>query len=246
MLIILTALLSIAAAPLQDGYTLVVHKSMGFNNGSQIRGLFSAEVVGNMEAVQSVQFLADGQVFAELRSAPFKTSFQTTDFSAGWHTLSALVQSKDGSSFSTPERRFEFVTPETEAAFFRTYVFPFLIGVFLLVFIGIGFQYFSMRNRRPSTLPLGAERSYGLKGGGICPQCKRAFSLHWWSINLIGSVYDRCDFCGKWSLIRPASRAVLDAAIAAELAESRPEQPIREKSETDRLKDMLDDSRFSK
>lgn len=118
-------------------------------------------------------------------------------------------------------------------------------GVLLLILIGISTQFLVMRGRKPSTLPLGASRRYGLKGGGICPRCKRAFSLHWWSPNLITSVYDRCDFCGKWSVIRPASRAELNAAIAAELAEAQPEQPIREKSDKERLKDLLDDSRYS-
>jgi len=240
------ALLLIAAGPLQDGYRLVVNKTLGYNNGSQIRGQFSAEVVGDLSAVQSVEFLADGQVFTEVKNAPFKTSFNTADFSIGWHALSAKIVRSDGSSLSTPERRFEFVSVEAEAAFFRNVVFPFLIGVFGLVFVGIAAQFLGMRARKPLNLPLGAQRSFGLKGGGICPRCQRAFSLHWWSANLLTAVYDRCDFCGRWGVVKIASRAELEAAIAAELAAAQPEQPIRPKSEEERLKEILDDSRFSK
>jgi hypothetical protein len=222
-----------------------VHKSFGYNNGSQIRGTFSAEVVGDMTAVKSVQFLDNGQPFAEANSAPFKISFRTTDFSVGWHTMSALVSTSDGKQYSTAERRFEFVSAESEAAFFRNVVLPALTGLLVIIVIAMGAQYLGIRGRKTDHLPLGAERTFGLKGGAICPQCKRAFSVHWTAVNLIGAVYDRCDFCGKWSLVRRASRAELNAAIAAELAEAQPEEPIREKSEEDRLKDQLDDSRFS-
>jgi hypothetical protein len=243
--VVLVVLLLMAAAPLQDGYTLLVHKTNGFNNGSQIRGAFSAEVVGDMTGVQVVQFLADGAVFGEASEAPFKIGFRTTDFSDGWHTFSARVQMTDGRSLTTGEKRFEFVSAEAEAAFFRTFVLPMLGGVLLLIASIAGAQFLAMRSHKLSDLPLGAERKFGLKGGGVCPQCKRAFSLHWWSANLVTSAYDRCDYCGKWSMVGFASRAELQAAIAAELADAQPIQPSPAKSPDDQLKERLDDSRFS-
>ena len=117
------------------------------------------------------------------------------------------------------------------------------MGVFGLLAIIFAAQFIAA-GRKTASIPLGAQRSYGLKGGGICPRCQRAFSLHWWSLNLLGSVYDRCDACGKWSVVRIASRAELDAAVEAERKAAEVETPSHEKSEAERLKDLLDRSRY--
>ena len=49
--------------------------------------------------------------------------------------------------------------------------------------------------------PAGKQR-YGLRGGTICPKCKRPFSIHIWGLNILVGKFDRCPHCGKWSVIR--------------------------------------------
>ena len=238
-------ILFIAAAPLQDGYSIVVSKTMGFNNGSQIRGSFRAELVGASEDVRRVSFQIDGQVFAELSAPPFRAAFKTSDYAVGRHSMNATVEMQDGRVLQTPEKHFDFVSAQAESEFMRNILVPLLGGVFLLMLVGLGTQFLGSRRNPNRSLPLGAPRHYGIKGGGICPRCHRPFGLHWWSVNLISGVYDRCDFCGRWGFIRPASAAELASAEAAEAAEAQAQDAPREKSEEEKLKDLLDNSRYS-
>jgi hypothetical protein len=80
----------------------------------------------------------------------------------------------------------------------------------------------------------------------VCPKCGRPFPLHWWAPHLLASKFDRCEFCGHVGLFTPASREVLAAAERAELAAAQPEQPVVEKSEDEKLREMIDESRYTK
>lgn len=248
--VVLFALLCLGfrpGSPAQETtFLLTVSKTVGFNNGSQIRGAFRATLSGPLENVSSVEFQIDGQEMAVVTAQPFVFNFNTTAYAEGWHTLGALVYLTDGTQVSTPTRRFEFVSAQAQGAFFRNFVIPVLAGVFLLVFLGMGIQFLTQRGRKPAQLPLGARRSYGLKGGGICPRCKRPFALHWWSLNLLTGVFDRCEHCGRWGFVRRSGPDALRAAEQAELADAQPEQPLAEKSAEDKLKDLLDQSKFTK
>ena len=234
-----------AALSYQDGYSIVVNKTNGFNNGSQIRGSFQAELVGSSEGVRAVRFLVDGQVFAELFKPPFSADFQTSAYSEGWHLIGAQVELASGQVISVAEKRLDFVSAQAETDFMQKLVFPLLGGVFALMVIGFVVQFVAVRKQSNRSLPLGARRSYGMKGGGICPRCHRPFGLHWWSVNLISGVYDRCDFCGRWGFIRAASASELASAEANEAAAAQPVDPLREKSEEEKLKELLDNSRYN-
>ena len=142
-------------------------------------------------------------------------------------------------------RRFEFATPEQESASVTNLLVPLLGAIAVVMVLIVGAQTLLFRNRPKKELPLGAPRQYGFKGGSICPRCHRPFGLHSWSINLLVGVYDHCDFCGKWGFYRPLKKEALKAAEAAELQMGQPEQPIHEKTEEEKLKEMIDDSRFT-
>ena len=58
-------------------------------------------------------------------------------------------------------------------------------------------------------------------GGGVCPKCKRPFALHIYGLNLIAGKFDRCPFCGRWSLVR---RLPLEALRRVEAVELQAEQ----------------------
>lgn len=225
-------------------YRLNIRKDFGYNSGGDIRGTFSLEVVGPGE-VQSVTFLLDGQPIGASQTAPFKLQFVTTKYPLGTHELSAQVTTQDGKTTTTPARKFQFVTAEEESATVTRIVLPLGGGVLALVVIGLGVEMLALRKKGKIELPLGTPRKYGLSGGTICPRCQRPFPLHWWALNMgITTKYDRCDFCGKWSLVKIRRESDLRAAEQAELAQAQPENPLVEKSADDKLKDMLDDSRF--
>jgi hypothetical protein len=247
LLVFLAAVLWLActaAVPRQEGYSLAVNKKLGFNNGSQIRGTFQAILSGPTADVSEVRFLIDGQPFAAVFAPPFRAAFQTADYAEGWHVIAAQVIRKDGSMIAVPPLRLNFVSAQVETDFLRNFIFPILGVVFLIVILSTVVNLLVLRRQPDRSLPLGARRSYGLKGGGICPRCHRPFSLHWWSLNLVAGVFDRCDYCGRWGFILRAGAAQLAAAEAAELADAQPDQAVREKSPEEQLKEMLDDSRY--
>ena len=93
-------------------------------------------------------------------------------------------------------------------------------------------------------LPPGAPRNYGHYGGAICPKCERPFSRHIYGLNLGLHKYDRCPYCGKWSLVRRASREELEAAEAAEIQAAQEGVFEPEKSEEQELRNDIEDSRF--
>jgi hypothetical protein len=239
--------LALLASPVlaQSSFTLNVHRNVGYSSGAQIRGSFNMAVVGPTN-IQSVTFLIDGQPMKQVTAAPFSFNFDTTAYALGWHDLSASIQTTDGQTFTTPVRRFEFASAEEESASVRSFLIPLLgvVGVILLIVLGGQLLFF--RNKTRPDLPLGTPRKYGISGGAVCPKCHRPFPLSFLALNAgINSQFTRCIFCGKWSVVRRLSLDQLRAAEAAELAEAQPEQPLHEKSETEKMKDLLDESRFT-
>lgn len=237
------------ASPVQaqsEEYRLNIKKSFGFSGGGQIRGTFENDVIGPVENIQSVTYLLDGQPMSEVTQSPFSLTWKTTDYPLGSHDLSAAVKTKDGRTLTTAVRRLEFVSPQEESQAMQRIIIPMLGGMLVLIVIGIGSQILILRNKPTTQLPLGAPRKYGISGGTICPRCHRPYAGHWWAFNSgIMTKFDRCDFCGKWARVRPLSRAELEAAEKAELADAQPGVAINSKTEEEKLKEMLDQSRYS-
>ncbi len=122
-----------------------------------------------------------------------------------------------------------------------------VVGALLLIVLIVrGIQFLSVRGKPMMDLPLGAPRDYGLAGGAVCPRCHRPFRLSLLGIKLIpGIKFARCEFCGKWSVVRRLSVDELRQAEAAELAEAQPSETIREKTAEEKLNALVDDSRFT-
>ena len=119
-----------------------------------------------------------------------------------------------------------------------------VLGAILLVFLIVrGSQFFSAK--KTTRIPLGASRDYGMAGGAVCPKCHRPIRLGLVSLKLgLGTKLVRCEFCGKWSVVRRLNFEELRAAEAAELAEAQPLQPVPEKSEEEKTKELAEKSRF--
>ncbi len=123
-----------------------------------------------------------------------------------------------------------------------------LIVLGLILLIAFGSRALSVvltRRRSHTVLPAGAPREYGLGGGAVCPRCRRPFPLGLMDMKVgFGYKFAPCPFCGKWSIVRRLGVDELRLAEAAELAEAQAAAPIPEKSEEEKLKDMLDESKY--
>jgi hypothetical protein len=239
----LAALPALAQTP---ALLLTVQKTFGFNNGSQIQGSFRADVTGPAN-LSAVTFMLDGAPLGKVSAPPFRFDFNTDSFASGWHTLGASGRTADGQTLTAADRRFQFLSPAEAQATTQRIVSPILAVVGLLLVVGLGSQlFFALRGSRGrAALPLGAARTYGLWGGAICPKCQRPFSRHWWGLNALpGQKFDRCDHCGKWSLVGRASPQQLAQAEAAEIALAQPEALPHELSPEEKLRRDLDASRF--
>ncbi|MBI5829169.1 MAG: hypothetical protein HZB20_06430, partial [Chloroflexi bacterium] len=211
-----------------------------YSNGSQIQGNFSLQVTGPAD-LASVTFLIDDQPIGASAQAPFTLSFVTDDYAPGWHTLRAGGRTAAGNTLTSATRRFEFVTGDQALSSVSQILFGMLglLGGALVVVIGS--QVLLARLGHKTTVPLGSPRRYGIMGGTVCPKCHRPFAIHWWGLNAGLRKYDRCDHCGKWSLVSRLSPQQLAAAEAEELKLAQPEPSA---TAAEQLKRQLDDSRY--
>lgn len=245
--ILLLAIVIPAAAQSDAEYLLQVGKVFGTNLGSKINGTFKLSINGAMDVVQSVEYRIDGQAIGTASASPFTLVFKTTEYPGGEHQLTAVVNLSDGRSFETPARRFHFISSEESGEVLNQVLLPILGVTFGVVALMMLMQFVVMRNRPLAHLEPGTPRNYGLKGGTICKHCNRPFAFHWWAFNLMPTVrYDRCDYCGKWGVQRSYPMDVLCKAEELEIELARPETPIPEKSEEEKLKEMMDKTKYTK
>ena len=107
----------------------------------------------------------------------------------------------------------------------------------LALVVGLGATLFQALRGKPAPIPPGQPRRYGLMGGAICPKCGRPFPRHWWGLNAGLGKFDRCDNCGRWSIVRAEPFDKLRAAEAAEIEhaavapELSPEEKLRRQLE---------------
>lgn len=237
---------SVIPALAQDGYRVNVNKEFGFANGSQIRGDFSISLIGDETNIASVTFLIDGQQLAVVSQAPFKTTFKTQSYPNGEHQLNAVISFMDGTTLTVEARRFMFLSAEEERGSMSEILVPLLAVVLGLMVFGLGAQFLAGRGKPAGGPEPGTPRSYGIAGGSICPMCKRPTPRHVFGLNLVVGKLDRCENCGKWSIMRAYPIDALRAAEAAEFKIERGEGLAPEKSEEEKLRELLDESRYTK
>lgn len=247
LLIFLFISLSISYHPVfafqTDEVRLNVRRSFGFSSGAQIRGTFSLDVVGSV-TISSVKYFIDGKQIAEVSQSPFGYTFQTTSYPDGWHELYAEVLTADNRVLKTAIRKYEFVSSEAEGQAVTNIIFPMLGLLTVIILVGVLSQILVFKKKGLDKLPYGADRKFGVMGGTICPKCKRAFSIHWWGLNAVAGKFDRCDYCGKWSIVRRKSAEELKAAIYAERLLLKPETTTSSRTESEIIKEKIDDSKY--
>lgn len=246
IILILSISLSIASTltvNAQDSeFQIRVRKDFGYNMGSSIQGCFTISLVGDEEAIDSVNFYIDDVLVMHLETEPYKYQFQTDEFDSGMHRIYAEIVLNDGSKQMTSYAQYTFLS-RNEANRQMKMVLLVIGGVIvgsLLVVVLI--QSLVIKKSGKSPHQPGMPRNYGLMGGTICKKCGRPFPRHIWGINLVVGRLDRCDNCGKWSMTVRATPKALRMAEEAEYEEAAMDE---EKFEGEKeKKDLLDETRY--
>ena len=220
-----------------------LRRDWGFSSGTgKIQGTFSIRASGP-DDLNQVIFYLDDQILGEVNHPPYNQQFSTENYPLGLHKIHATGTTGSGAELTSNLIQVEFVSAGEGWQWVTNIIIP--IGVVILIAVGltVGVPIIFSSGKKES-LPLGAPRSYGIHGGAICPKCSRPFSRHIYGLNLGTHKYDRCPYCGKWSLVRRASKAELEAAEAAELKTAQEGVFQPQVSEEEKFRRDLEESRF--
>jgi hypothetical protein len=223
----------------EDQLHIRLRRNWGYSSGTgKIQGTFTI-ISSGPDEVSRIVFYMDDQVLGEVSEEPFNFQFNTDNYTLGPHRLYALGYTNGGKEISSNILQVEFVSAEEGWQVVTKIIIP------VVVIVGLAFLVPLIFTRgKKKQLPPGAPRNYGHYGGAICPKCERPFSRHIYGLNLGLQKYDRCPYCGKWSLVRRASREELEAAETAEIKAAREGVFEPEKSEEQELRKDIEDSRF--
>jgi hypothetical protein len=227
-----------------DELQLAVHRDFGYGGfNNQIQGLFTLEATGL--PLQSATFMIDAEVIGQVTAAPFKLSINTDKYPHGLHTFTVVGVTTDGRTLTSKPRQYEFVDASVGGQA-GLKIGGSIAGVVLgIVALMLAFQFLPGYLGKRKMVPLGAHRTYGIKGGAICPKCGRPFGIHLMSINLFTRYFDRCEHCGKWSIVSRATPQQLADAEQIELAMAQPEKPVVTETAEAKLKRQIEETRYT-
>jgi hypothetical protein len=222
-----------------------LRRDFGYASGTgKIQGTFTISARGPAD-LQRVIFYLDGHPLGDVQQPPFSLRFNTDAYDLGEHTFSALGYTGSGLPYESNKIDAIFVTSKEGWEAGLKILVPILslvFGVTLIMIVGTVFSS-GLAGNKLKDLPLGAERKYGIAGGGICPRCRRPFSRHLLSPNLVVGKLERCPYCGKLSVVPARSMTDLRAAEAAELSAGGASS-VNGASPGERFDKDLDDSRY--
>jgi hypothetical protein len=228
-----------AALAQAETIKLSLSRDWGYGGfGGDIQGTFSMHVSGPA-GLERVEFFIDDTRIGEDADAPFALQFVTDNYPLGAHTLHATGYTNEDLKLESNVLTAQFVSPSEGTGAALKIVIPILVLVFGAMLVAAVVPI--LTGRRTIPLEPGAPRSYTL-GGGICPKCSRPFGFHLYGLNLLGSKFDRCPYCGKWSAVGHASAEKLRAAEQAEV--DRSVAAVPEEAAEEKRRKEIDDSRF--
>ena len=224
-------------------YSLNLRRDFGYGNGADIQGRMTISVKGEESQVAKVIFTIDDQEMAQVSTVPFKYSFNTDQYPAAVHQLSAKVETLDGKSFQTRSLTYRFVTGSDVTKGMTRILVP--IGIIALLGMVVPALLQSSAQKKRQQHP-GEPVNYGYSGGAICPKCGYPFARSFLSPHIGGLKFERCPSCKKWSMVGRASMAELREAELAqarkygtEFGATEAEQTVKEE------KNQLDDTRYT-
>jgi hypothetical protein len=247
MLMIMAIFLSACGAQsrVQDTPEIQISRNFGYSSLSknEIQGNFTIAYSGPSN-VKRVVFMMDGRPVAEKDSEyPYTFKFDTGSYSLGEHIISVVGYTQEGAALPAKEIHVKFVSASEGLKAGLQIAIPVLGLVVLATIVGIGGPLVFNRGKN-QILEAGTPRNYGMRGGAICPRCKRPYVLHVFSMHIGIYKLDRCPYCGKWALVRPRSMADLRAAESLELEQASAPGQTSASSGDEKLRKDLEDSRF--
>ena len=237
--VILISLLVVDGAFAQTSQlTLRISRDWGYGGlNGDIEGLFSIQASGPTD-LRRVDFFIDNLQIGEVVKAPFNLQFNTDNYPLGIHRLYAIGYSTNGQEYRSNVISGNFVSQQSSLKI----ILP-IIGIVIVVMLLSALVPFLSYRGKHTNIPLGAERKYGVGGGGICPKCYRPFVLPLFSPHLGFYKLAICPFCRKWSLVKVESINKLREAEMAELKLVKHENKT-EGSEEEKLRKEIDDSKY--
>jgi hypothetical protein len=218
--------------------TLQMWRDWGYGGlNGDIEGLFSMHVTGPVDLAR-VEYYIDNTIIGKVTQPPFTLQFTTDNYSLGIHTLFAIGYSKGGQEYRSNVISANFVPKQSSMKI----ILPILGVVVAAILLSTVVPLLARRGKQLA-IPLGAERDYGVAGGGICPKCHRPYKFPLYSTHLGFSKLAHCPFCGKWSLVRTESIVKLREAEKAELEWTKPARPP-EVLEEEKLSEEIDESKY--
>jgi len=237
---ILGSLVIISAASAQ-GEELTLDLSRDFGSSGftgDIQGTFTVKASGPAN-LERVQFFLDDTLLGKDPESPFAIQFITDNYATGAHVFSAVGFTTDGKQIGSKTISAVFVSKQEGSVAALKIIVPILMVVFVVKAISTRS---SMTNvRKGKRLPADTPSSYPY-GGGICPECKRAFEFQLLGINMLVGRLMPCPHCGKWSIMRRASMSELQGAEQAELYTEKVQ--IHDASDEEKSRKELDDSKY--
>ena len=218
---------------------LRVLRIFGYRLGNTLQGRIGLRVDGPEDLVR-VAFYLDDEVIFEDGEAPYEYDFSTGEFSPGEHTLQAIGYTRDERILHSAVGLYTFLSADQASQGVLDILIPLLIGVVLLIAIVGAISAFITKRKAPEQ-KIG---NYGPAGGAVCKRCGKPFSRHILSPNLVVGKLERCPYCGKMAIVRRGTRLELQEAEELLLAERQERDVPAEESEDERLRRMLDESRF--
>ena len=228
----------------EDSLQLFLKRDFGYGGNGEIQGTFSMSAEGP-ETLDRVMFYIDEEAIGEVTEAPFKIRFVTDNYPLGERQLHATGYTTDGQELQSNVITIDFVTADAGWKSGLKIAVPILLLVFGVM--TLSYILTSLATRKNRNSPPGTEHKFGFSGGSICPKCGRPTPLHLLGLNMGINKFDRCENCGKWSMMRPISLEKLRQAEADEAERSRQAEADlldSQASEDEKLRKELDNSRF--
>ena len=222
-----------------EGIELRVQRIFGYRLGNTLQGRIGLRVDGPEDLVR-VAFYMDDEMIFEDGEAPYEYDFSTGEFSPGEHTLQAVGYTDGGRMLHSDIEMVTFLSADQASQGVRDILVPLLIGVVLLIAIVGAISALITRRKGPQQ-KIG---EYGPAGGAVCKRCGKPFSRHFLSPNLVVGKLERCPHCGKVAIVRRSTPMELKEAEERLLADMQKRDGPAEEDDEERLRRMLDDSRF--
>ncbi len=224
----------------EPGISLKLNRDFGYGGLSgEIQGAFSLKASGP-EGLVEVQFYIDDTLIGTDDTSPYKIQFRTDLYTPGSHTFHAIGILADGTELNSNEITRNILTGDEAGKSTIKLVVIILAVVAGISVIGVVLP--NMLGKKGKPVVIG---EYGLAGGAVCPRCKMPYSRHTFSPNLGLGKLERCPHCGKWAVVRRASKADLNAAEERFRTDrQKGKVEISPEDENESLKKALEDSRF--